>query len=81
VSELLGSWGDNELSPECLDIAQKACLKEDGVSIPTDYTSFMAPISSSKIWGAAREMPCMGSNGPPGAPPRTGLEVLFIFEI
>ncbi len=24
VSELLGSWGDNELSPECLDGAQ--CL-------------------------------------------------------
>lgn len=22
VSELLGSWGDNELSPECLDGAQ-----------------------------------------------------------
>jgi len=23
VSELLGSWGDNELSPECLDGAQR----------------------------------------------------------
>ena len=32
VSELLGSWGDNELSPECLDIAQETCLKSDGVS-------------------------------------------------
>jgi PRMT5 arginine-N-methyltransferase len=32
VSELLGSWGDNELSPECLDIAQETCLKPDGVS-------------------------------------------------
>jgi type II protein arginine methyltransferase len=31
VSELLGSWGDNELSPECLDIAQERCLKKDGV--------------------------------------------------
>jgi hypothetical protein len=27
VSELLGSWADNELSPECLDIAQGTCLK------------------------------------------------------
>lgn len=31
VSELLGSWGDNELSPECLDGAQKflkrACVR------------------------------------------------------
>ena len=37
VSELLGSWGDNELSPECLDIAQETCLKTDGVS--TDLKS------------------------------------------
>jgi protein arginine N-methyltransferase 5 len=33
VSELLGSWGDNELSPECLDGAQRF-LKPDGISIP-----------------------------------------------
>ncbi|GFS41996.1 SHK1 binding protein 1 [Actinidia rufa] len=36
VSELLGSFGDNELSPECLDGAQRF-LKQDGVSIPTSY--------------------------------------------
>merc|ERR1719265_1468024 len=29
ISELLGSWGDNELSPECLDGAQHL-LAEDG---------------------------------------------------
>ena len=40
VSELLGSWGDNELSPECLDGAQMF-LKHDGVSIPSKYTSFI----------------------------------------
>ncbi len=35
VSELLGSFGDNELSPECLDGFQKSGLmKETGVSIP-----------------------------------------------
>lgn len=33
VSELLGSFGDNELSPECLDGAQRF-LKPDGISIP-----------------------------------------------
>ena len=33
VSELLGSFGDNELSPECLDGAQKF-LKPSGISIP-----------------------------------------------
>lgn len=30
VSELLGSFGDNELSPECLDGAQR-CMKPDGM--------------------------------------------------
>ncbi|XP_074334403.1 protein arginine N-methyltransferase 5 isoform X2 [Apium graveolens] len=38
VSELLGSFGDNELSPECLDGAQRF-LKEDGISIPSSYVS------------------------------------------
>lgn len=37
VSELLGSFGDNELSPECLDGAQRSgLLKEDCVSIPQE---------------------------------------------
>ncbi|CAG8446554.1 9825_t:CDS:10 [Dentiscutata heterogama] len=48
VSELLGSFGDNELSPECLDGAQKF-LKADGISIPASYTAFISPISSSKL--------------------------------
>lgn len=48
VSELLGSWGDNELSPECLDGAQRF-LKEGGVSIPQEYTSYVAPMSSHKV--------------------------------
>ena len=48
MSELLGSFGDNELSPECLDGAQKF-LKESGISIPSSYTSYIAPISSSKL--------------------------------
>ena len=49
VSELLGSFGDNELSPECLDGAQRL-LKEGGISIPSSYTSFLAPMTSSKLW-------------------------------
>lgn len=48
VSELLGSFGDNELSPECLDGAN-TLLKEDGISIPFSYTSFLAPLSSTKL--------------------------------
>lgn len=49
VSELLGSFGDNELSPECLDGAQRL-LKHDGVSIPCSYTSYLSPITATKAW-------------------------------
>jgi protein arginine N-methyltransferase 5 len=48
VSELLGSWGDNELSPECLDGANHL-LKENGISIPQSYTSYLAPVSSARL--------------------------------
>lgn len=53
VSELLGSFGDNELSPECLDGAQKH-LKPSGISIPCSSTSFIHPIMSSKLYNAVR---------------------------
>ncbi|XP_076069556.1 protein arginine N-methyltransferase 5 [Oratosquilla oratoria] len=53
VSELLGSFGDNELSPECLDGAQKF-LKEDGISIPSSYTSFLSPLQSPKLYNEVR---------------------------
>jgi len=49
VSELLGSFGDNELSPECLDGAQK-CLKDNGISIPCEYSSYLRPIMSHKLF-------------------------------
>ncbi|XP_074276398.1 protein arginine N-methyltransferase 1.5 [Silene latifolia] len=49
VSELLGSFGDNELSPECLDGAQRF-LKPDGISIPSSYTSFLQPITTTKLY-------------------------------
>ncbi|XP_061346203.1 protein arginine N-methyltransferase 1.5-like [Gastrolobium bilobum] len=49
VSELLGSFGDNELSPECLDGAQRF-LKQDGISIPSSYTSFLQPMTASKLY-------------------------------
>lgn len=68
ISELLGSWGDNELSPECLDGAQRL-LKPDGISIPSSYTSFIAPMSSSRLWMGARDMP-----------DRKGLETPFVVK-
>lgn len=55
VSELLGSFGDNELSPECLDGAQKF-LKDDGISIPSSYTSYIAPIQSAKLYSEVAQM-------------------------
>jgi protein arginine N-methyltransferase 5 len=55
VSELLGSFGDNELSPECLDGAIRF-LKDDGVSIPQNYTSFITPLSSTKLYKSATNL-------------------------
>ncbi|CAH1396442.1 unnamed protein product [Nezara viridula] len=52
VSELLGSFGDNELSPECLDGAQHL-LKDDGISIPGEYSSYLCPIQSCKLHAEA----------------------------
>ncbi|EIW83976.1 PRMT5-domain-containing protein [Coniophora puteana RWD-64-598 SS2] len=54
VSELLGSFGDNELSPECLDGAMRF-LKPDGISIPSSYTAHLAPLSSTKLYNEARQ--------------------------
>ncbi|EKD02830.1 hypothetical protein A1Q2_02866 [Trichosporon asahii var. asahii CBS 8904] len=48
VSELLGSFGDNELSPECIDGGMRF-LKPDGISIPTSYTAHLAPLASAKL--------------------------------
>eukprot|EP01126_Amoeba_proteus_P014320 TRINITY_DN1625_c0_g1_i2.p1 TRINITY_DN1625_c0_g1~~TRINITY_DN1625_c0_g1_i2.p1 ORF type:complete len:471 (+),score=87.03 TRINITY_DN1625_c0_g1_i2:495-1907(+) len=53
VSELLGSFGDNELSPECLYGAEDL-LKEGGISIPQQYESFISPLSSTKLYLEAR---------------------------
>ncbi|KAG8747291.1 methyltransferase protein [Ceratobasidium sp. 414] len=49
VSELLGSFGDNELSPECLDGAMRL-LKPEGISIPASYTAYLAPLSASMLY-------------------------------
>ncbi|KAI0956054.1 hypothetical protein AcV7_006562 [Taiwanofungus camphoratus] len=53
VSELLGSFGDNELSPECLDGGTRF-LKADGISIPASYTAHIAPLSSSRLFNETR---------------------------
>lgn len=49
VSELLGSFGDNELSPECLDGVQHVLHPEHGINIPQNYTAWLTPISTPKL--------------------------------
>ncbi|KXS22453.1 Skb1 methyltransferase [Gonapodya prolifera JEL478] len=49
VSELLGSFGDNELSPECLHPAIPHLLKPTGISIPSSYSAYVAPLTSHKL--------------------------------
>ena len=100
VSELLGSFGDNELSPECLDGAQKFLKGENhffslpshttshywslsltffppshlihhlihlvagGISIPCKSTSYLSPISTSRLWSELKyqDNSFLGSN-------------------
>lgn len=50
VSELLGSFGDNELSPECLDGIQRHLANPHGISIPHSYTAHLSPISYPRIY-------------------------------
>lgn len=49
VSELLGSFGDNELSPECLDGVQHVLHPQHGISIPQSYSSHLTPISTPRL--------------------------------
>lgn len=60
VSELLGSFGDNELSPECLDCATRL-LKDSGISIPYRSTSYVNPIMSPKLLEAVRTLSPQGN--------------------
>lgn len=49
ATELLGSLADNELSPECIDGAW-TFSRFNTISIPQEYSSYLAPISCQKIW-------------------------------
>ena len=49
VSELLGSFADNELSPECLDGILHLLNPTHGISIPSSYTAYLTPIAAPKL--------------------------------
>jgi protein arginine N-methyltransferase 5 len=53
ISELLGSFGDNELSPECIQSAWPLLRHPTGLCIPQQYTSYLSPISNASIWHSA----------------------------
>jgi type II protein arginine methyltransferase len=56
VSELLGSFGDNELSPECLEpLLHSDCCKTTTISIPMSYQSYLAPVSSVRLYNDAAQ--------------------------
>jgi len=49
VSELLGSFADNELSPECLDGVQHVLHPDHGINIPQSYSAHLTPIAAPKL--------------------------------
>lgn len=49
ISELLGSFADNELSPECLDGVQHLLNPIHGISIPASYSAHVTPIAAPKL--------------------------------
>ena len=49
ISELLGSFGDNELSPECLEPMIPLLNPIHGISIPRSYTAYLTPIAAPKL--------------------------------
>ena len=49
ISELLGSFADNELSPECLDGVQHLLNPVHGISIPASYTAHFTPVAAPKL--------------------------------
>ncbi|SCV04492.1 LANO_0G10528g1_1 [Lachancea nothofagi CBS 11611] len=50
ISELLGSFGCNELSPECLSSLERYNCKPNTVFIPQKYSSYIAPVSAPLLY-------------------------------
>ncbi|CDO93242.1 unnamed protein product [Kluyveromyces dobzhanskii CBS 2104] len=50
ISELLGSFGCNELSPECIAPIEAFHSKPETIFIPQGYSSYAAPISSPVLY-------------------------------
>ncbi|EPY26917.1 protein arginine N-methyltransferase 5 [Angomonas deanei] len=94
MSELLGSFGDNELSPECVEgfyeqlerIQQMRNLPPNPhcKSIPKSYTSFVAPLHSAAIEDRVLEAAAKGINlAPPTCTDRNlaAYHTLFVCNV
>lgn len=54
ISELIGSFGCNELMPECIDsIATQELCDENCIFIPQDLHCYVSPVFSPKLWKLA----------------------------
>lgn len=57
VSELLGSFADNELSPECLDGVSHLLVPGHSISVPSSYSAHMTPIAAPRLWADIKARP------------------------
>jgi protein arginine N-methyltransferase 5 len=64
ISELLGSFADNELSPECLDGVQHLINPVHGISIPASYTAHLSPIAAPKLYADIQNQSISNPNAP-----------------
>lgn len=66
VSELLGSFGDNELSPECLDALDTPEVLDPkcGVIIPQEYAAWFTPVMSPELYKRASNFKHPNSENP-----------------
>ena len=62
ISELLGSFGCNEASPECLTARMQGIQSIDGMQIPAQYGSYLSPIQSGKAYEAILQMSTKSKN-------------------
>ena len=64
ISELLGSFADNELSPECLDGVQHLINPVHGISIPASYTAHVSPIAAPRLHADIQQQSISNPNAP-----------------
>ncbi|DAA73013.1 TPA_exp: Uncharacterized protein A8136_4938 [Trichophyton benhamiae CBS 112371] len=76
ISELLGSFGDNELSPECLDGVDHLLNPVHGISIPTSYSSHITPISAPRLYADIQNQ----AKSNPAAPETPYVVMLHAFD-